>query len=39
MSVIADSSAEGGYRFLPSSGGLASALAGCKKHMDFLVSQ
>ncbi|ORY54750.1 trehalose-6-phosphate synthase [Leucosporidium creatinivorum] len=36
VSVIADSSAEGGYRFVPSSGGLASALSGCKKHMDFL---
>ncbi|KAK4055065.1 Trehalose-6-P synthase/phosphatase complex synthase subunit [Microbotryomycetes sp. JL221] len=36
VSVIADPSAEGGYRFVPSSGGLASALSGCKKHMDFL---
>ncbi|SCZ94956.1 BZ3500_MvSof-1268-A1-R1_Chr11-3g03505 [Microbotryum saponariae] len=36
VSVIADPTAEGGYRFVPSSGGLASALSGCKKRMDFV---
>ncbi|GAA5918668.1 hypothetical protein JCM6882_004181 [Rhodosporidiobolus microsporus] len=36
VSVTADPSAEGGYRFSVSSGGLASALSGCKKKMDFL---
>lgn len=38
VSVTADPSAEGGYRFSVSSGGLASALSGCKKKMDFVVS-
>lgn len=37
VSVTADPSAEGGYRFSVSSGGLASALSGCKKKMDFVV--
>ncbi|BGP42497.1 Trehalose-6-P synthase/phosphatase complex synthase subunit [Rhodotorula kratochvilovae] len=36
VSVTADPSAEGGYRFSVSSGGLASALSGCKKKMDFV---
>ncbi|GAA5995751.1 alpha,alpha-trehalose-phosphate synthase (UDP-forming) TPS1 [Rhodotorula paludigena] len=36
VSVTADKSAEGGYRFSVSSGGLASALSGCKKKMDFV---
>ncbi|SCV73512.1 BQ2448_7438 [Microbotryum intermedium] len=36
VSVIADPTAEGGYRFVPSSGGLASALSGCKKRMEFV---
>ncbi|GAA5946468.1 hypothetical protein JCM3765_000256 [Sporobolomyces pararoseus] len=35
VTITADSSAEGGYRFSVSSGGLASALSGCKKSMDF----
>lgn len=38
VSVTADPNAEGGYRFSVSSGGLASALSGCKKRMDFVVS-
>lgn len=38
VTITADSSAEGGYRFSVSSGGLASALSGCKKSMDFTVS-
>lgn len=38
VSVTADPKAEGGYRFSVSSGGLASALSGCKKKMDFVVS-
>lgn len=37
VTITADSSAEGGYRFSVSSGGLASALSGCKKSMDFTV--
>lgn len=37
VSVTPDSSLEGGYRFAVSSGGLASALSGCKKRMDFTV--
>lgn len=37
VSVTADPKAEGGYRFSVSSGGLASALSGCKKKMDFVV--
>ncbi|GAA5938889.1 hypothetical protein JCM3775_003155 [Rhodotorula graminis] len=36
VSVTADPKAEGGYRFSVSSGGLASALSGCKKKMDFV---
>ncbi|GAA5839318.1 hypothetical protein JCM11251_003950 [Rhodosporidiobolus azoricus] len=36
VSVTADPTQEGGYRFSVSSGGLASALSGCKKKMDFL---
>ncbi|BGP13497.1 hypothetical protein JCM10213_000695 [Rhodosporidiobolus nylandii] len=35
VSVTRDPTAEGGYRFSVSSGGLASALSGCKKKMDF----
>jgi len=38
VTITADASAEGGYRFSVSSGGLASALSGCKKSMDFTVS-
>jgi trehalose 6-phosphate synthase len=37
-SIIPDKTVEGGYRFVKSSGGLASALKGCKKSMDFTVS-
>ncbi|KAI5478770.1 alpha,alpha-trehalose-phosphate synthase, glycosyltransferase family 20 protein [Pseudohyphozyma bogoriensis] len=36
VSLTADPNAEGGYRFSVSSGGLASALSGCKKKMDFM---
>ncbi|GAA5946554.1 hypothetical protein JCM1841_000179, partial [Sporobolomyces salmonicolor] len=35
VTITADAAAEGGYRFSVSSGGLASALSGCKKTMDF----
>lgn len=38
VTITSDPSAEGGYRFSVSSGGLASALSGCKKSMDFIVS-
>lgn len=38
VSITSDSNEPGGYRFTPSSGGLASALAGAKKKMDFTVS-
>ena len=37
VSIAPDPTQEGGYRFAVSSGGLASALSGCKKKMDFLV--
>lgn len=37
VSIIKDSNSIGGYKFVPSSGGLASALSGCKKKMDFTV--
>ncbi|KAL8284073.1 hypothetical protein RQP46_005186 [Phenoliferia psychrophenolica] len=36
VSIAPDPTQEGGYRFAVSSGGLASALSGCKKKMDFL---
>lgn len=38
VSIAPDPTQEGGYRFAVSSGGLASALSGCKKKMDFVVS-
>lgn len=38
VTITSDAGAEGGYRFSVSSGGLASALAGAKKKMDFVVS-
>lgn len=37
VTITADKDAPGGYRFSVSSGGLASALAGAKKKMDFVV--
>ncbi|BGP26713.1 alpha,alpha-trehalose-phosphate synthase, glycosyltransferase family 20 protein [Rhodotorula toruloides] len=36
VTITADKDAPGGYRFSVSSGGLASALAGAKKKMDFV---
>ncbi|KAK4692417.1 hypothetical protein P7C70_g9134, partial [Phenoliferia sp. Uapishka_3] len=36
VSIAPDPTQEGGYRFAVSSGGLASALSGCKKKMDFV---